>query len=171
MGDPKNRKHRGKRGHRPPGSGRGGVSGGLTLRRLPGEDAFELVYPPCVHRREADMEEARAMLDAGEIDVAVDELRWLLEGCKGLLEAHRLLGEVALADGDLPLARAHFGYGYELGVKALPAAGLQGTLPYSRPANRPFLEAGKGRAAHPAGPGLCAQPAQPRAAVAPGGGE
>ena len=113
---------------------------------MPGENAFELVHPPCVLERAEDMEEVYAMLDSGEIDVAVDELRWLLEACSQLLEAHKLLGEVALADGDPELARGHFGYAYELGLKAIPRGQLPGPLPYARPANRAFFEAGKGLA-------------------------
>jgi len=89
------------------------------------------------------MEEVHAMLDAGEIEVAVDELRWLLDGCNELLEAHQLLGEIALADGDLPLARAHLGSAYELGLKALPKGGLPGRLPYARTANQAFFAAGR----------------------------
>ncbi len=84
------------------------------------------------------------MLDAGEVDVAVDELRWLLQGCRELLEAHRLLGEIALSAGDPSLARAHFGRAYDLAIDALPKRGLRGTLPHGRDANRAFFEAGKG---------------------------
>ena len=84
------------------------------------------------------------MLDAGEVDVAVDELRWLLEGCREFLAAHRLLGQIALSGGDLQLARAHFRRAYDLGLKALPKGGLPGTLPCARDANRAFFEAGKG---------------------------
>ena len=85
------------------------------------------------------------MLAAGEIDVAQDELRWLLEGCRAFIEAHKLLGEIAMADGDLPLARGHFGRAYELGLEALPPDRPR-RLPYDRPANRAFLEAAKGLA-------------------------
>ncbi len=117
------------------------------MQRVPGEDAWELVFPPSVLRRREDMDEVRAMLDAGEIDIAVDELRWLLSGCRALLEAHRLLGEIALADDDLPLARAHFGYAYEMGLDAIrQTPDFTGRLPYARPANQAFLEAGKGLA-------------------------
>jgi hypothetical protein len=131
--------------HRPTGRRKAGTDQ-YTVRRVEEPDEYELAPPRCVIRRAADMEEVRAMLDAGEIDIAVDELRWLLEGCRPLLEAHKLLGEIALADGDLPLARAHFGYAYELGLKAIPDAGLPGTLPYGRKANQAFFEAGKGLA-------------------------
>ena len=117
----------------------------ITLRRLPGEDAFELVFPRCVQQRADDLEEIHAMLKAGEIDVAVDELRWLLNGCQPLLEAHKLLGEIAMADNDLELARAHFGMAWSLGTAALPK-GRRTRLPYRRPANRALLEAGKGLA-------------------------
>jgi hypothetical protein len=91
------------------------------------------------------MEEVHAVLDAGEIDVAVDELRWLLQGCRELLEAHQLLGEIALADNDLILARGHLGYAYEMGLGSIPDD-FPGPLAYARPANRPFFEAGKGLA-------------------------
>jgi tetratricopeptide (TPR) repeat protein len=118
----------------------------LGVRPVTGRPGkFELDYPPCVRQRKEDMEEVRAMLDAGEIDVAVDELLWLLSGCDALLEAHKLLGEIALADGDLQLARGHLGYAYELGLKALGEGGGK-RLPYARPANQPFFEAGKGLA-------------------------
>jgi hypothetical protein len=106
-----------------------------------------LVYPASVQRREEDMEEVRAMLDAGEIDVAVDELRWLLSGCRALLEAQKLLGEFALADNDLPLAQAHLGYAVEMGLAAIRGEkGFTGPLPYCRAANQPLFEAGKGLA-------------------------
>jgi tetratricopeptide (TPR) repeat protein len=77
------------------------------------------------------------------VEIAVDELRWLLEDCRELVEAHKLLGEIALADGDLPLARAHLGYAYDLGRKALPEGGLPAPLPYAREPNRHLFEAGK----------------------------
>lgn len=118
----------------------------LTVRLVPGEDVFEFVPPPCADERAEDMEQVHAMLNAGETDAAVDELRWLLEGCNEMLEAHRLLGEIALSESDLPLARGHFGFAYELGLKAFPKTGPAGLLPYARPTNRAFFEAGKGLA-------------------------
>lgn len=86
------------------------------------------------------------MLEAGEVDVAVDELRWLLAECSDFVEAHRLLGELALAEGDKNLARAHFGFAYDLGLGAIPAEGPPGPIAYAVPANQAFLEAAKGLA-------------------------
>lgn len=83
------------------------------------------------------------MMDAGEVEIARDELRWLLDGCGDLLEAHQLLGELAWLDGDIPLARGHFGYAYRIGVAAMPGGGLSGRLPYERPANQSFFESSK----------------------------
>jgi tetratricopeptide (TPR) repeat protein len=131
---------------KPEGKAANGSSRGLTVRRVPGTNTFELVHPPCVKERTEDMEEVYAMLQAGETDVAVDELRWLLEGCPELLEAHKLLGEIALTEGDLALGRSHFGRAYDLGLGAVPRRGLAGPLPYGRRANRALLEAGKGLA-------------------------
>jgi hypothetical protein len=128
----------------PAAPARGGTT--LRARKVAGEEDWELVHPRCARDRQEDLEEVRKMLDAGEIDVAVDECRWLLAGCSDCLEAHRILGEIALAENDLPLARGHFGYAYRLGVQALEQAGSRGPLPYRLLANRSFLESAKGLA-------------------------
>jgi len=87
------------------------------------------------------------MIDAGELDIAKDELRWLLSGCAEFIAAHRLLGELSLAaDNDVPLARGHFGAGYQLGLQAVQRAKSPTPLLYSQPANRAFFEAGRGLA-------------------------
>jgi hypothetical protein len=115
----------------------------MSLRRVE-EKGWELVPPRCAAEREDDLAEIHAMLEAGEVDIARDELRWLLEECHDLLEAHRLLGELALADNDLPLARGHFGYAVRIGQGAIDRAGKKAPVPYLLPGNRAFLEAGKG---------------------------
>lgn len=115
-----------------------------TVSRVGKADVWQLSPPRSVVQRKADMDEVRSMIEAGEVDVAVDELRWLIEGCHSLLEAHKLLGDIALADKDLELARGHFGYAYELGLKAIPDSEASLRLPYARPANRTFFEAGQG---------------------------
>lgn len=83
------------------------------------------------------------MIDGGEDEIAIDELRWLLNGCPDFIEAHKLLGELALSAGDIKLARAHFGYAYDIGLAALPQRGLPGPLAYERAANQPFFESAK----------------------------
>lgn len=118
----------------------------LRVRRKPGEKAWELVHPRCALERTDDLEEVRQMIEAGEIEIAIDELRWLLNGCSDFVAAHRMLGELALADGDLKLARGHFGYAYEIALSALPARGLDAPLPYHLAANQAFLESAKGLA-------------------------
>jgi hypothetical protein len=90
------------------------------------------------------VEEAREMVRAGELEIAIDELRWLLDGCSDNLEIHQLLGELALElDKDVPLARAHFGIGYEVGEKALRRSGDPRPLLYREPANQAFFECGR----------------------------
>lgn len=87
------------------------------------------------------------MLDGGEPEIAIDELRWLLQECSDFIAAHRLLGELALSeDQDLELARGHFGYAYQLGLTALRRQDLPTPVAYQRPANQAFFEAGKGLA-------------------------
>ena len=118
----------------------------MKLRRTAEKQVWELVHPRCALERKEDMEEVYSMIELGEVDVAMDELRWLLQGCSDFVDAHRLLGELALMEGDLPLARGHFGYAYDCVFKALPTPALDGTLPYRLKPNQSFHEAGKGLA-------------------------
>lgn len=105
---------------------------------------WELVHPRCAIEREADVREAEAMIAAGEHEIARDELRWLLEGCSDNIAAHELLGELALDEENIPLARGHFGYAYQLGMKAIRAAGSPAPFPFEQAANQPYFSAGKG---------------------------
>lgn len=84
------------------------------------------------------------MIEGGEAEVAIDELRWLVGGCSEFIEGHALLGELALEAGDFTLARGHFGFAVQLGVKAIERAKVAGPLPYSQVANQSFHEAGRG---------------------------
>ncbi len=86
------------------------------------------------------------MIEASENDIALDELRWLLSGCSEFLAAHVLLGELAREMNDIPLARGHYGAGYQLGLQALRRAGMPKPVLYAQPANKPFFEAGQGLA-------------------------
>ncbi len=119
----------------------------ISVRRAPSGNGFVLVHPKCVRARSEDMDEVRAMLADGEVDVAIDELRWLLGECSEMIEAHFLLGKLAVeADNDIALARGHFGFGYQQGFKALRRAKLPTPLPALHPANRAFYDAGRGLA-------------------------
>lgn len=104
------------------------------------------MHPRCAMERADDLEEVRNMIAMGESEIAVDELRFLLDGCTDFIEAHRMLGEIALAEADLPLARGHFGYAFSIGKKAVQRAAVAGPIPYSRESNQPFYESGKGLA-------------------------
>jgi hypothetical protein len=101
-----------------------------------------------VRERADDLDEVREMIRAGEREIAVDELRWLLDGCSDYLEAHQFLGELALAlDHDVELARGHFGLAFQLGEQALRRAGDPRPVLYREPANRAFFECGRHLAA------------------------
>ena len=102
------------------------------------------MHPRCALERSEDIEEIRAMLEAGETEIAKTDLVWILSGCPDMIEAHYLLGEIALAEGDLPLARGHFGHAFRAGEKALRATGRGTTLPHKTEANQLFLQCGKG---------------------------
>ena len=86
------------------------------------------------------------MITGGEFEIAIDELRWLLNGCSDFIDAHRQLGELALLDQDWQLARGHFGYAHQIGVKAWERAGKPTPVPYALPGNQAFFEASKGLA-------------------------
>jgi len=98
----------------------------LGVRRSSDGRGWVLVHPRAVREMAEDLEEVRAMIEAGEFDVATDELRWLVSNCSELIEAHELLGELAFAAGDPALARGHFGFAVQLGLKTLERAKVQG---------------------------------------------
>lgn len=112
--------------------------------RRAGTDGWELVQPKCAREREDDLAEIHTMLAAGESEIAHDELIWLLEECHDYIDAHRLLGELALAADDLPLARGHFGTAWRIGQRAIQRAADPRTVPYALPANQAFHESAKG---------------------------
>lgn len=124
-------------GERRPGAGR------LGLRPVEG-GGFELVHPGCVEEVALDVEEAMEAWRAGEPEEARDLLRYALEGCHDNLWAHAALGRLALEQARNPsLARGHFGYAYELALRAFPRD-FAGPLPRGRAANRPFFDAMEG---------------------------
>lgn len=107
---------------------------------------WEIVHPRCARARADDIAEVRHIIEMGETEIAIDELRWLLNGCGDFVDAHRLLGELALVDHEIRLARGHFGYAYEIGIAAIDRAGSPAPFPYVRAANQSFLESAKGLA-------------------------
>jgi hypothetical protein len=138
---PEKRRPKQRPPQRQPGRAPVRSSSAIRLRQV-GHREFELLHPRCALERADDLEEARNMMAEGEIKIATDELRWLLSGCHDFIDAHRLLGELALADDDVALARGHFGIAYQLGAKA--AGDLKGTLPHRHVGNQGFHESGKG---------------------------
>lgn len=127
--------------------GKDGAPKGVTLRHATKpQRGYELVHPRGVIARQDDLDEVYAMLAAGEVEVALDELRWLISGCQAFIEAHKLLGELALGEEDIDLAAGHFGYGFKLGDDAIGPRPLSDVLPFENPANTAFYESGKGYA-------------------------
>ena len=116
----------------------------LARRDEAGATAWEIVQPRCARKRRDDIAEVEAMVEAGETEIARDELVWLLSECPDFLEGHVQLGLIALEEGDPKLARGHFGRAYELCLRAVEAAGSPRPLPYALSGNRPFHEAAKG---------------------------
>jgi hypothetical protein len=106
--------------------------------------AWEFIHPRCARRRHEDIEEVEAMVEAGETEIAREELVWLLSECPDFLEAHLQLGLLALEEDDPKLARGHFGRAVELGFRAIEAAGNPRPFPATLPGNRAFFESAKG---------------------------
>jgi hypothetical protein len=121
-------------------------SSALGVRRTTDGRSWVLVHPREVRDRAEDLEEVELMIESGENDLALDELRWLLSDCPEFIAAHVMLGEIARQLGDLPLARGHYGAGYQLGLQTLRRAKMPKPLLYSQLANQPFFEAGQGLA-------------------------
>lgn len=160
-GPPNNRwtkKNRKKQGKRPPLAGAGATravpdddddgpedSGArLPLKRIDG-NRFAFQPPFCAFDRKEDLDEVHQMIAGGELEIARDELLYLVSDCRAFLEAHNLLGELALEENDIPLSQGHFGFAYEIGLGSLPA-GFRGILPANRDYNRAFFLAGRGLA-------------------------
>ena len=118
----------------------------MVLRKSADQKGWEFLHPRCALDRREDLEEVATMVSEGEHEIAVDELRWLLNGCPDFIDAHRQLGELALLDQDFHLARAHFGYAIQIGVKAWEKAGKPVPVPHALATNKSFFESGKGLA-------------------------
>jgi hypothetical protein len=126
-------------GERQPKIGRSAQE--IRLRQT--REGWELIHPRCAIDRADDIEEVQAIVAGGEIDIARDEILWLIDSCREFIDAHKLLGELAYAEGDVKLARGHFGYAFRLGQDAIRRAGNPRPVPYSLPANQAFHESGK----------------------------
>ncbi|MFM7243953.1 MAG: hypothetical protein ACKO40_07220, partial [Planctomycetaceae bacterium] len=85
-----------ERHDRGPGRRRGGRGGkeklAVARRDTPAGPAWEFVHPRCSRTRKDDIEEVEAMVEAGETEIAHEELVWLLSECPDFLEAHVQLG-------------------------------------------------------------------------------
>lgn len=119
----------------------------VSLQRAASGNAWVLSHPRGVRDCAEDLDEIRTMIEGGEPEVAIDELRWLLGTCHDMIEGHFLLGKLAVeVDNDLPLGRGHFGTGYQLGLQAWRRAGKPTPVPGLHPANRFFFDSGRGLA-------------------------
>ena len=116
----------------------------LKLIRIDG-NRFSFQAPVCAFDRKEDLDEVHQMISGGELEIARDELLYLVSDCRAFLDAHNVLGELALEENDVPLSQGHFGFAYEIGLDSLPP-GFRGILPANRDYNRAFFLAGRGLA-------------------------
>ncbi len=129
---------------RPPAPPKRRAPDGLTLRRIGGND-FAFFPPNLAVERQEDLEEVHAMIAAGELEIARDELLYLVADCRDFLAAHNLLGDLAIEEEDVKLARGHFGFAYETALEAIPP-GFKGRIPAGREYSGEFFAAGCGLA-------------------------
>jgi hypothetical protein len=108
------------------------------------DGTWQFVQPRCALARQEDIQEVEQMIAAEETEIAQDELRWLLSECHDFMAAHKLLGDLAVIEKDYRLARGHYGYAYQIGLKAIDSAGSALKLPYRHASNQAFFQAGKG---------------------------
>jgi hypothetical protein len=116
------------------------------VEQAPDGKGWRLLHPRCALERSEDLEEVDAILEAGENEIGMDELRWLLGGCPDFIAAHRRLADLALAAGDLPLARGHYGHAFRVGLAAMAEAGNPQPLNADLPENEDFFQCGQGLA-------------------------
>lgn len=118
-------------------------AGPLGLRPL-GDNRYELIHPECIDERHDDYLEAMEAWKLGELEDAREILRFALDGCGDNLWIHVALGRMALeSDGDVNLARGHFGYALDLGMRAVRTKAPV-ILPRDLPANEPIYDAIEG---------------------------
>lgn len=82
------------------------------------------------------------MIAHDEPELAREELLYLVADCRAFFPAHNLLGDLAIAEDKLNVARGHFGFVYELTMQAL-GTNFHGRLPATRGYNQHFFQAGK----------------------------
>lgn len=114
----------------------------LTLRRI-GANDYAFFAPNAALERAEDIDEVHKMMAGDEGEIARDELLYLVSDCRPFLEAHNLLAELALEEGDIKLARGHFGFAYEVALELMPA-NFRGRLPAKKEYNPEFFRAARG---------------------------
>ena len=97
----------------------------VSVERAKSGQGWVLRHPSTVRECAEDLEEVRRIIEAGEADVARDELHWLLGICHDLIEGHFWLGQIAVDHGgDVSLARMtaniESGWLEEIETKGLP---------------------------------------------------
>lgn len=105
-------------------------------------DGLVLQEPFCAMERREDLEEVDTMIAGEEYEIARDELLYLVADCRAFFAAHNLLGELALLDENIGVARGHFGFVIETVSRGLPPR-YTGRIPARRGYNRHIFQAGK----------------------------
>jgi len=120
----------------------GGRDAKIPLKWKSFADGLVLQEPFCAMERQEDLDEVHAMIEGEEYEIARDELLYLVADCRAFFAAHNLLGELALLDENIGVARGHFGFVVETVTRGLPPR-YTGRIPARRGYNRHIFQAGK----------------------------
>ena len=119
----------------------------VGVRRSSDGRGWVFVHPRGARERAEDLEEVREMIEAGETDVAIDELRWLVERLQRIHRGPRAVGRAGTGRGRLRARPRTLRLRGAARPQGAPAGeGELARSPYSQPANRAFYEAGRGLA-------------------------
>ena len=117
----------------------------VKLRRVSHTETWELVHPRCVRQRAEDLEEVRSMIDAGEVEIAVERAAVPARRLRGLRPKPTTCLASRLSPQTISSSRGPISvYAYDIARAALPAGGVRGTLPYHLAPNQHFFQAAKG---------------------------
>lgn len=128
--------------HRKPASGNKPIPSRV---KIDAAGRWTLVPPHCVFELEPDLADVEMLMKEGDFEAARDAALYILEECQDMTAAHLLLGEIAEKHmNDLIVAKAHYGYVFEITLKWLGAAYEKQTMNGGQKINRISLQCAEG---------------------------
>lgn len=121
-----------------------GRPSGQSRFKTDAQGRWTLVPPHCVFDLEPDLADIEMLIREGDFEAARDAALYILEECQDMTGAHLLLGKIAEKQGnDLTVAKAHYGYVFEITLKWLGDKAY-GPMNGGQKINRVSLESAEG---------------------------